>query len=448
MRKANKVSKKIKIKKGIELWDKAKKIIPGGTQLLSKRSEMFLPDQWPSYFKKAKGVEVWDLDGNKFIDMSTTGVGSCILGYADPDVNKAVKKVIEEGSMCTLNSPEEVELAELLCKLHPWAEQVRYARTGGEAMAIAVRIARAHTNKEKLAFCGYHGWCDWYISSNLADDKNLDGHLLPGLDPKGVPRGLKGIAIPFHYNKIEELEEIVSKNKDIGAVVVEPIRYQEPKNNFLKKIRKIANKIGAVLIFDEISSGWRFTLGGVHLKYGVNPDIAVFAKGMSNGFPMAAIIGKQKVMQAAQTTFISSTYWTERVGPAAALATIKKMIDKKVPQYLEKIGRLMIKGLKKSASANGLKLETSGLPALFHLSFNYGKDSQAIQTLFTQEMLKRGILASVGVYVSYSFKEEHVKRYLAVVDEVFAFLKKAIEKNKVYDLLKGPVAHTGFKRLT
>ena len=162
----------MKIEKGIKLWNKAKKIIPGGTQLLSKRSEQFLPEQWPSYFKKAKGVEIWDLDGNKFIDMSLMGVGACILGYADDDVNDSVKKIIDKGTMTTLNCPEEVELAELLLHLHPWADMVRYAKTGGEAMAIAVRIARAYTRKDTIAFCGYHGWHDWYLSANLADDKN------------------------------------------------------------------------------------------------------------------------------------------------------------------------------------------------------------------------------------------------------------------------------------
>src|SRR3989344_9333063 len=216
--------KKISIKKGIALWNKAKKIIPGGNQLLSKRSEMFLPDGWPSYFKKAKGAEVWDLDGNKFIDMSIMGIGSCVLGYADPDVNKAVEKAVREGSMNTLNSPEEVELAELLLKIHPWAGMVRYARGGGEAASIAIRIARAYTGKDKIAFCGYHGWHDWYLSSNLAGDKNLDGHLLPGLKPKGVPRGLQGTALPFHYNNIEELESIMAKNSDIGCIVMEPAR--------------------------------------------------------------------------------------------------------------------------------------------------------------------------------------------------------------------------------
>jgi glutamate-1-semialdehyde aminotransferase len=175
---------------GQRLYTQAKTRIPGGTQLLSKRPEMFLPDQWPSYYSRARGVEVWDLDGNKYIDMSYNGIGACVLGAADPDVDEAVKAAIDAGSMSTLNAPEEVELAELLCELHPWAEMVRYARSGGEAMAIAVRIARAKTRRDRVAFCGYHGWHDWYLAANLAEEKALDGHLLPGLEPTGVPRGL------------------------------------------------------------------------------------------------------------------------------------------------------------------------------------------------------------------------------------------------------------------
>jgi glutamate-1-semialdehyde aminotransferase len=437
-----------KIKKGPQLWNEAKKIIPGGTQLLSKRSEMFLPEHWPSYFKKAKGCEIWDLDGNKYIDMYSMGIGSCILGYADPDVNKAVKAVIDSGSTSTLNSPEEVDLAKLLIKLHPWADQVRYCRGGGEAMAIAVRIARAYVKKDKVAFCGYHGWHDWYLAANISNDKNLDGHLLSGLEPAGVPRSLSGTAIPFNYNKIEELEDIVSKNKDIGVIVMEPMRNHEPKNKFLLKVRKIADKIGAVLIFDEVSSGWRFTIGGIHLKYGVNPDLAVFAKAMSNGFPMAAIIGKKEVMESAQKTFISSTNWTERIGPVAALATIKKMIKNKIPLELEKKGKYLIDNLIVISKKHSIKIKISGLPALISFSLEYGEQSQAVKTLFTQEMLKRGFLASYNIYTSCAFKKNHIEKYLKNVDEVFGIIKKAVEKNKGNDLLEGPVAHHGFKRLT
>ncbi|MGB2841555.1 MAG: aminotransferase class III-fold pyridoxal phosphate-dependent enzyme [Halobacteriota archaeon] len=438
----------MKIKKGNELWNKAKKIIPGGSQLLSKRSEQFLPEQWPSYFKKAKGVEIWDLDGNKFIDMSLMGVGACILGYADDDVNEAVKNIINMGTMTTLNCPEEVELAELLLNLHSWADMVRYAKTGGEAMAISVRIARAYTGKDKIAFCGYHGWHDWYLSANLADDKNLDGHLLPGLEPLGVPRGLKGTAIPFNYNGIEELEEIVKSN-DIGVIVMEPIRHYEPENNFLKNVRKITDEIGAILIFDEISSGWRMNVGGAHELYKVYPDIAVYGKAMSNGFPMAAVVGKGKIMDVAQGSFISSTYWTDRIGPVASIATINKMGENNVPSHLCKIGNLISDGWRKLAKEHDLKIDIMGaVPPLTTFVFEYGKNSQALHTLFTQEMLERGFLASKSVYVSYSHNEEHVEKYLENVDDIFGIIKEAIEKENVYDLLKGPVAHEGFKRLT
>jgi glutamate-1-semialdehyde aminotransferase len=436
----------MKIRKGIGLWNKAKRIIPGGSQLLSKRSELFLPEQWPSYYKKAKGVELWDLDGNKFIDMSLMGVGACILGYADDDVNKAVRKVIDKGTMTTLNCPEEVELAELLLKLHPWADMVRYTRTGGEAVAVAVRIARAYTRKDTIAFCGYHGWHDWYLSANLADDKNLDGHLLPGLEPLGVPRGLKGTAIPFNYNRIDELEEIV-KCDDIGIIVMEPIRDHEPENNFLKNCRDIADDIGAVLIFDEITSGWRLRAGGVHELYGVHPDIAVFGKAMSNGYPMAAIIGKEAIMDVAQSTFISSTYWTDRIGPVAAIATINKMLDNNVPSHLCRIGDLISDGWKRLGKEHNLKIHTEGIAPLPHFAFDY-KENPALQTLFTQEMLTRGFLASKSVYVSYSHNEEHVEKYLENVNDVFGVIKKAVEEHNVHDLLKGPVAHEGFKRLT
>lgn len=436
----------MKINKGIKLWNRAKRIIPGGTQLLSKRSEMFLPEQWPSYYKKAKGVEIWDLDDNHYIDMSIMGVGTCILGYADDDVNGAVKKAIDAGSIATLNCPEEVELAELLLNLHSWADMVRYAKTGGEAMAIAVRIARAYSKKDKIAFCGYHGWHDWYLSSNLADDTNLDGQLLHGLEPSGVPRGLTGTAIPFNYNEMEELEEIV-KDNDIGVIVLEPIRHQEPKNNFLENVRRTADDINAVLIFDEITSGWRMNVGGIHELYKVHPDIAVYGKGMSNGFPMAAIVGKGEVMDVAQNSFISSTYWTDRVGYVASIVTINKMLKNDAPSHLIKIGNLISKGWMELADLHALKMDVIGIPPLTTFVFDH-EDGQALQTLFTQEMLNRGFLASKSVYASCSHTEECVETYLENVDEVFGIIKKAIEKDCVYGLLKGPVAHEGFKRLT
>jgi glutamate-1-semialdehyde aminotransferase len=434
--------------KSQDLYKRAKRIIPGGTQLLSKRPEMFLPNLWPAYYSKAKGCEVWDLDGKKYVDMSYMGIGSCILGYADPDVDKAVINIINKGSMCTLNAPEEIELAELLVELHPWAQMVRYARTGGEAMAIAVRIARSKTKKDVILFCGYHGWHDWYLSANLTDDQALNGHFLPGLNPLGVPRSLKGTAFPFNYNDTKEFLKYVSEHKGkIGVIVIETIRNFEPEKDFIETIRQTAEREGIVLILDEITSGWRMNVGGAHLVYNIEPDIAVFGKAISNGFPMAAIIGKKSVMQSAQESFISSTYWTERVGPAAALACIRKVKDQNVPQHLIALGKKIKTGWQKAADSSGLKIEVSGIPPLAHFEFK-DKNPLVLKTLYTQFMLERGYLASTGFYASYAHKAEYANSYLSAVEGVFAVISKAISDGKPAKYLKGPICHSGFKRLT
>jgi len=433
---------------GQRLYVKAKCRIPGGTQLLSKRPEMYLPEHWPSYYQKAQGVEVWDLDGNKYVDMSYNGIAACILGAADPDVDAAVREAIAAGSMSTLNAPEEVELAEVLCELHPWAEMVRYARCGGEAMAVAVRIARAHTRRDRIAFCGYHGWHDWYLSANLAEDTALDGHLLPGLEPVGVPRALQGVSLPFRYNHLEDLESIVAKHgEQLAAIVMEPIRGVQPVTGFLEGCRQIADEVGAILVFDEVSAGFRLTAGGAHLVYGLAPDIAVFAKAMSNGYAMAAIIGRGRVMQSAQYTFCSSTYWTERLGPAAALATIRKHRRFGVEKHLRRIGEMAQAGWREAAQQASISCEVGGIPALAHFAFQ-GEERQAVRTLFTQLMLERGYLATVGFYPTLAHQEHHVREYLKAVTEVFTLIAEAIKHNRVSAMLKGPVAHAGFTRLT
>lgn len=431
---------------GQALYERAKKRIPGGTQLLSKRPEMHLPEQWPNYYSRAKGVEVWDLDSNRYIDMGYNGIGTCILGVADPDVDAAVKTAIECGNMSTLNAPEEVELADLLCELHPWANMVRYARSGGEAMAIAVRIARAHTRRDKIAFCGYHGWHDWYLAANLAEEKALDGHLLHGLEPAGVPRGLIGTALPFRYNHIEELEAIVDHRNELAAIVMEPIRDTEPVPGFLERVREIASEISAVLVIDEITAGFRLISGGAHLLFHLTPDIAVFAKAMSNGYPMAAIIGREEVMQAAQTTFISSTYWTDRIGPTAALATIRKHCQHRVHEHLIGIGRMVKEGWRKASEHTGLELEISGIDPLCHFIFQ-NNQAQAMRTLFTQFMLDRGFLASNSFYATFSHTEQHVETYLTATEEAFRIIAVAVENGTVGEQLRGPVAHVGFARL-
>lgn len=438
----------MKLKKGPELWKKAKKLIPGGNQLLSKRSEQFLPDLWPSYYKKAKGIEVWDLDGNHFFDMCIMGIGACPLGYADKDVDDAVKSIIKNGSMCTLNTPDEVSLAESLLHLHPWAEMIRYGRCGGEAMAMAIRIARARTGKDKVAFCGYHGWHDWYLSSNLADDRNLDGHLLKGLSPAGVPRGLINTALPFHYNHPEELEAIIEANKDeLAAVVIEPVRDHDPEQGFLKAVESIAHEHDAVFIVDEVSSGFRLCTGGAHLLYDIRPDIAVFAKAMGNGYPIAAVIGTEDVMQAAQSTFISSTNWTEGIGPAAALATIEKYQRKSVPEHLVKTGKTVQNLWRDSAHDAGLSIDASGIYPLSHFTFE-GPFALESQTLFTQLMLDEGFLAGKSFYATLAHKKVHIDDYREAVNDSFRKISEAVEAKTITKMLKGPVAHSGFQRLT
>jgi glutamate-1-semialdehyde 2,1-aminomutase len=432
---------------GQNLYVRAREVIPGGTQLLSKRPEMFLPDQWPAYYSKSKGIEVWDLDGKRYFDVSYNGVGAAILGYADDEVDDAVIQAIRAGTTTTLNCPEEVELAELLLELHPWAGMVRYARTGGEIMAIAVRIARAASGRDKIAFCGYHGWHDWYISANLAEDDALDGHLLPGLDPAGVPRGLAGTMFPFHYNRIEELRAIVDEHgPELGVIVMEPARGTGPDDGFLEEVRAIATRIGAVLIFDEVTSGWRMNTGGIHLTYGVNPDMAAFAKAIANGYPMAAVIGTREVMDAAQGSFISSSGWTEKIGPVAALATIRKHRRESVSEHLIEIGSKMQKGWREAAATAGLDVRVSGIPPLSTFVFEQGNPA-AMASVFTQEMLAKGFLATTGFYPLWAHQNHHIDSYFEAVAEVFGLLSKLVENEEVEKHLKGPIRHSGFYRL-
>lgn len=433
---------------GTELYRRARRRIPGGTQLLSKRPEMLLPEQWPSYYSKARGAEVWDLDGTRYIDMSYSAVGACVLGYSDPDVGAAVHAAVDNGSMCTLNCPEEVELADLLCGIHPWAQMVRYARCGGEAMAIAVRIARARTRKSKVVFSGYHGWHDWYLAANLNVENALAPHLLPGLDPEGVPPGLAGSAIPFAFDSPESFSQaLAAAGDDLAAIVMEPARSAFPTPQFIHNVREEATRRGAILIFDEITAGWRLNSGGLHLLLGVQPDIAVFAKAISNGYPMAAIIGTEDVMQAAQQTFISSTYWTDRIGPAAALATIRKHQRLDVAKHLATVGASVQQVWCDAAHDAGLSITVAGFAPLSRFSFDY-PNAQALKTLFTQLMLDRGFLASTAFYAMYAHEQSHVEAYRSAVVEAFSEIRHAIDGERVESMLRGPIAHSGFARLT
>ena len=439
--------KRLNLEKSIALQEYAKKRIPGLSQLLSKRPDQFSYGVWPGYFSRAKGVEVWDLDGNRYVDMSIGGIGANVLGYADPDVDHAVREAINSGTSSSLNCPEEVELADLLCEIHPWAEKVRFARTGGEAMAVSVRIARAFTGRDKIAFCGYHGWHDWYLAANLGTENALGEHLLAGLEPAGVPKALAGTAFPFRYNQLGELDHILNANKgEIAAIVMEPIRNEFPNPGFSEGVRRLASETGAVLIIDEISAAFRMNTGGAHLVLGMEPDIAVFSKALGNGYPMAAIIGKPAVMEAAQKSFISSTYWTERIGPTAALATIKKHRQYDVGKHLMKIGQMIQEGWKNLFTKHGLSGHIGGIPPMSHFTFDHEK-ALVLKALFVQAMLEKGFLATTGFYAMFAHQEEHVKAYLAAVDQVLPLLNEAIGSGHPESFLVGQPAISGFKRL-
>ena len=429
---------------GQSLYRKAKTLIPGGNMLLSKRPEMFLPDNWPSYFSRAEGCHVWDLDGRKYIDMLMTP-GTNILGYSHPEINEAVKKVIHDGNMSSLNAPEEVELADRLIQMHPWADMVKFARTGGEANAMAIRIARAASGKDKVAICGYHGWHDWYLATNLSDTENLSNHLLPGLAPYGVPKNLRNTVFPFEYNDLDALENIL-KTHEIGVVKMEVMRNKEPEKNFLQKVRNLVSDYNAVLIFDECTSGFRKTFGGLHKLFGVEPDLAMFGKALGNGFAVTAVIGREEIMQFAQSTFISSTFWTERIGSVAGITTLQVMAKEKSWEKISEGGRHFQNRMKELANSFKLPLVVNGIEALTTFYFD-SKDGLAYKTFLSQEMLKKGFLFGSLFYPTIYHEKNVLDTFFDELLLLFPILQECQKKGNILELLDGPICHSGFKRL-
>lgn len=407
---------------GPRLWEKAKEKISCGTGLLSKRAHLFDPQSWPSYFSRAKGAYVWDLDDRRYTDF-TGGVGAILLGHTDDEVNAAVKRRVNLGSYATLASPDEVMLADVLLDLHPWAGKVRYARGGGEALGLAVRIARAATAKSGIAFCGYHGWSDWYLAANLGDDAALDGHLLPGLQPLGVPRELAGTAVPFRYNDPGSFRAALQKlDGKLAAVVMEPMRSEMPRDGFLQQVISECHAAGAVYVLDEVTSGWRFGFPGAAPGLGIQPDIAVYAKAISNGYPAGAIVGKDSVMDAANSSFISSSYWTDGVGTAASLACIEKMQREGVQRHVWQMGERMQSGLREvAARLPSLQLKIGGMPCAPSLAFG----NPAAKPLMIRHMIERGYLMSSQLYVTWSHAEAHISGMLAALDEALALVAQS-----------------------
>lgn len=437
--------------KSQSLYLHAKERIPGGVQLLSKRPENMAPGEWPPYSARARGCEVADLDGNRYLDFSTNGIGACLLGYADPEVTEAVVKVVRDGSMSSLNPPEEVELADRLCAIHPWAEQVRFARTGGETLAVAVRIARATTDRSMVLVSGYHGWSDWYLACNLGDSDNLRGMWLAGISPWGVPRELRGTAEPVNHGDTEKMSDLIEKHKnELAAIVLEPCRHERPEPGFLELIRRKCDEYGIVMIFDEVTIGWRYRFGGAHLNFGVTPDIAVFAKALGNGHPIGAVIGTRRAMAGAEKTFLSSTYWTERTGPAAALAALRRMEETRVWEHVRQVGVRVMELWRGTAAECGLPLRVTSTPEFGCLaSFTFDVDGvlkRQLRTLYTRMMLEEGFLATGGFYPTLAHTGEHVERFAAALKKVFPRLAEVARKG-TGPLPEREVALDGFQRL-
>jgi len=431
--------------KGSKLYLKAKKIILGGNMLLSKRPEMTLPgSSWPNYYSSAKNHIVWDLDNKKYIDMMMF-VGQNILGYANKKIDTFVTKFSNKGNITSLNCPEEVELADKLIKLHPWANMAKFARSGGEANAISIRIARAATNKDHVAICGYHGWHDWYLSVNLKGKEKLSKHLLPGLEPKGVPKKLKGLTHPFKYGDFEQLKKI-SEKFNLAAIKMEVGRGSLPDRVFLKKVRKLATRKKIVLIFDECTSGFRRSLGGMHMVEKIYPDLCMFGKALGNGYAITAVIGKKNIMKRAEDSFISSTFWTERVGFLAGIKTIEIMQKEKSWLKIIKLGKYVNSKWLELSKKHNLKIIISGIESITSFSFT-SKNNLKYKTYISQEMLKKGYLASSTMFLSTTHNKKIIDKYIKNLDLIFKKINKFENSKKNLKFLDGPVCHSSFKRL-
>jgi len=435
--------------KSAEHYRRAQQLIPGGTHLYGKRSELHAPGVWPAYVARAEGGHFWDVDGNEFIDYNL-GAGPVMLGHAFGPVIEAVKRQLPLGQLYATSSPLELDLAELVISMVPCAEMVRFARTGGEACAVAVRIARAYSRRDRVLFCGYHGWHDWYISANLADADTLNSHLLPGIDPLGVPKALAGTAIPFQYNAIESLRAALEANRgEVACIVIEPARTFQPENHFLHRVRELADAYGVVLIFDETVTGFRYSRGGAQQYFGVTPDVGIFGKAMGNGFPLTCVAGKRDVMMACRNSFVSSCFWGETTSLAAGIASLTFIRDNPVIEHIWSIGQAIMDGVGSAAGKAGVPLKFVGRPCNPFVRFELDDPGLArgIPTLWEQELLRRGVCAGGLFYICYSHTQQDVTRTVEVCGEALDVIRKTLDAGDVSRFLLAGEKQDGFKRL-
>lgn len=418
------MAKKLKITKSLQLWARAKKVIPCATQTLSKSPDQFVRGVGPIYLAKGQGAHVWDVDGNEFIDYPMA-LGPVILGHAYPRITKAVNEQIKLGTTYTLMHPLEVELAEMLTKIIPCAEMVRFAKNGSDVTTAAVRIARAHTGRDYIAYCGYHGWQDWYAGTTQRN--------------KGIPADYQKFLWEFKYNDLESLRKTFQKHPGkISAVIMEQPG-QEPQDNFLQKVIDLTHQQGALFVLDEICTGFRYAMGGAQQYYKVMPDLACFGKAMANGFPISAIVGKKEYMKQLEEVFFSMTFGGETASLRAAIETIQELRQKNALKKIWRLGKTLREGISTAIAEFGIAAVLDGNPPRSGIVFKdtKGQPSLLIKSLFLQETVKRGILFGAPIYISYSHSEADIKKTISACREALKIIKQAEKEGDFRKFLEG-----------
>lgn len=438
-----------RVARSLELYRQAETLIPGRTQLISRRSSQFAHGNSPIYASCAKGARFIDEDENEYIDW-VNAVGAIILGHADDAVDGAVKAQIDRGSVYTLNSALEIELAELLNAVIPSSEMARYTKGGGEANAVAARIARGVTGRDLILFSGYHGWHDWYQSANYLVDPASGEFPFAGIEPIGVPLALAGTALPFVWGDLAGLGDLLRAHEgEVAAIMMEPMRSELPPPGYLEGVQELARAHGAVLIFDEVSCGFRPRIGGAQAYLGVTPDMTVLAKAMSNGYPMGAVVGSRAVMQPAGRMFISSSYWSDNLGLAASLTTIHELERRDSAKRFEALGRALIDRLNRALGEAGLAGACGGMFWNPVIQFDLPDESlrPLANTIFIQEMARRGIHCNMSFKATLAHSLEDIERTASCAAEAFALIKGGLESGDLQQLLDSDLTQEPFRRL-
>lgn len=418
-----------------EYLARARQVIPGASQTLSKGPSMFVEGAYPVFLQRGRGCRVWDVDGNEYVDY-VMGLASVTLGYSYPAVDEAVARQLERGSIFSLPAPVELEVAERLTRIIPCAEMARFLKTGSEANSAAIRVARAATGRDVILFCGYSGWHDWYAVTTPRS--------------KGVPKDFAHFVVPFTYNDLTSLEAALEEHRErVAAVIMEPVLLEAPSPGFLAGVKDMTHRHGALLIFDEIVSGFRWAVGGAQEYFGVVPDLAVFGKGMANGLPLSAVVGRREYMREFEEIFVSSTFGGDTVALAACLATLDEYDRRPVVAHQWQMGRRFQEGITAAAARLGLPVRCVGYPVHPKIVVEHEKPEtqRLLMSLFLQETARRGtIFHFAGFNISFSHSTADVDETLAACEAALRVLADALGDGRIGERLEGKPYQEAFRR--